>query len=290
MADPLLVVEGVAKEYGQAVVSRALDGVELRIEKGEFAALIGPSGSGKSTLLNVIGLLDRPTRGRVVVDGKDTTGLDEASLTRLRARTLGFVFQFHHLLPMFTALENVMLPAWGDEGFPSSIMKARAAELLGAVGLAERMNFRASALSGGQQQRVAIARAVAKAAARPGGRADGEPRHGVVGGGVRADAAVQPGARDDVPCRHARSAHRGAVRPRDRDRRRAHCQRPRVRGIQASRRDAARRRASRSCTWRTRRRRGFVSACVRRSTSTTRERSRKRSTAKPIVPGQDGSR
>jgi lipoprotein-releasing system ATP-binding protein len=162
MADPLLVVEGAVKEYGQAVVTRALDGVDLRIEKGEFAALIGPSGSGKSTLLNIIGLLDRPTRGRVVVDGKDTTGLDEASLTRLRARTLGFVFQFHHLLPMFTALENVMLPAWGDEGFPSSTMKARAAELLGAVGLADRMNFRATALSGGQQQRVAIARALSR--------------------------------------------------------------------------------------------------------------------------------
>ncbi|WP_437637185.1 ABC transporter ATP-binding protein [Sorangium sp. So ce854] len=162
MADPLLVVEGAVKEYGEAVVTRALDGVDLRIEKGEFAALIGPSGSGKSTLLNVIGLLDRPTRGRVVVDGKDTTGLDEASLTRLRARTLGFVFQFHHLLPMFTALENVMLPAWGDEGFPSSIMKARATELLAAVGLAERMNFKASALSGGQQQRVAIARALSR--------------------------------------------------------------------------------------------------------------------------------
>ncbi|MDC0682639.1 ABC transporter ATP-binding protein [Sorangium atrum] len=162
MADPLLVVEGVVKEYGQAVVSRALDGVDLRLERGEFAALIGPSGSGKSTLLNIIGLLDRPTRGRVVVDGKDTTGLDEASLTRLRARTLGFVFQFHHLLPMFTALENVMLPAWGDEGFPSSTMKARAAELLRAVGLADRMNFRATALSGGQQQRVAIARALSR--------------------------------------------------------------------------------------------------------------------------------
>ncbi|WP_437289271.1 ABC transporter ATP-binding protein [Sorangium sp. So ce406] len=162
MADPLLVVEGAVKEYGQAVVTRALDGVDLRIEKGEFAALIGPSGSGKSTLLNVIGLLDRPTRGRVVVDGEDTTGLDEASLTRLRARTLGFVFQFHHLLPMFTALENVMLPAWGDEGFPSSTMKARAAELLEAVGLADRMHFRATALSGGQQQRVAIARALSR--------------------------------------------------------------------------------------------------------------------------------
>ncbi|XXX71468.1 ATP-binding cassette domain-containing protein [Sorangium sp. So ce128] len=163
---------------------------------------MGPSGSGKSTLLNIIGLLDRPTRGRVVVDGKDTTGLDEASLTRLRARTLGFVFQFHHLLPMFTALENVMLPAWGDEGFPSSAMKARAVELLGAVGLADRMNFRATALSGGQQQRVAIARAVAPTAAHPGRRADREPRHRVVGRGLRVDAPIQPRARHDVPRRH----------------------------------------------------------------------------------------
>ena len=162
MADPLLLVEGVVKEYGEAVVTRALAGVDLRLDKGEFAALIGPSGSGKSTLLNVIGLLDRPTRGRVVLDGTDTSGLGEASLTKLRARTLGFVFQFHHLLPMFTALENVMLPAWGDEGLPSSTMKERAIELLREVGLADRMSYRATALSGGQQQRVAIARALSR--------------------------------------------------------------------------------------------------------------------------------
>jgi lipoprotein-releasing system ATP-binding protein len=162
MAESLLVVEGVVKEYGRAVVTRALDGVDLRFEKGEFTALIGPSGSGKSTLLNVIGLLERPTRGRVLVDGEDTTTLDEASLTRLRAKALGFVFQFHHLLPMFTALENVMLPAWGDEGAPSPAMKARAVELLEAVGLADRMRFKATELSGGQQQRVAIARALSR--------------------------------------------------------------------------------------------------------------------------------
>ena len=162
MADPLLLVEGVVKEYGEAVVTRALAGVDLRLDKGEFAALIGPSGSGKSTLLNVIGLLDRPTHGRVVLEGTDTSGLGEASLTKLRARTLGFVFQFHHLLPMFTALENVMLPAWGDEGLPSSTMKERAVELLREVGLEDRMNYRATSLSGGQQQRVAIARALSR--------------------------------------------------------------------------------------------------------------------------------
>ena len=162
MADPLLLVEGVVKEYGEAVVTRALAGVDLRLDKGEFAALIGPSGSGKSTLLNVIGLLDRPTRGRVGLDGTDTSGLGEASLTKLRARTLGFVFQFHHLLPMFTALENGMLPAWGDDGLPSSTMTERAIELLREVGLADRMSYRATALSGGQQQRVAIARALSR--------------------------------------------------------------------------------------------------------------------------------
>jgi lipoprotein-releasing system ATP-binding protein len=162
MADPLLVVKGVVKEYGDAVITRALAGVDFTLEKGEFAALIGPSGSGKSTLLNIIGLLDRPTRGRVVVGGADTTGLDDAGLTQVRARTLGFVFQFHHLLPMFSALENVMLPAWGDEGFPSRRMKDRAVELLEAVGLSDRMHYRASNLSGGQQQRVAIARALSR--------------------------------------------------------------------------------------------------------------------------------
>ena len=123
---------------------------------------MGPSGSGKSTLLNIVGLLDRPTSGRVVLAGTDTTGLDERALTTLRARTLGFVFQFHHLLPAFTALENVMLPAWADEGMPSQAMRARAAEMLDAVGLSDRAGYRTNDLSGGQQQRVAIARALAR--------------------------------------------------------------------------------------------------------------------------------
>ena len=160
-AAPILVVEHVVKEYGDAVKTRALDGVDLAIAPGELTALVGPSGSGKSTLLNVIGLLDRPTAGRIVLAGQDTTGLDERARTALRARTLGFVFQFHHLLPAFTALENVMLPAWGERGLPSREMRAAAEEILGAVGLADRMNYRTNNLSGGQQQRVAIARALA---------------------------------------------------------------------------------------------------------------------------------
>jgi lipoprotein-releasing system ATP-binding protein len=158
--DPLLSVVQVAREYGEHVRTRALAGVDLVLERGEFAALIGPSGSGKSTLLNIIGLLDRPTSGRVILDGTDTSGLDERTLTVLRARTLGFVFQFHHLLPAFTAVENVMLPTWADEGQPSRGLRQRAESLLDAVGLADRAHYKTNDLSGGQQQRVAIARAL----------------------------------------------------------------------------------------------------------------------------------
>lgn len=161
-ADPILRVDGVVREFGGEVRTRALDGVDLELQRGELTALIGPSGSGKSTLLNIVGLLDRPTAGRVVLDGVDTTPLDDAALTRLRGRTIGFVFQFHHLLPAFTAIENVMLPAWGDEGRPPRDAEARARELLEAVGLAGRMTHRASNLSGGEAQRVAIARALAR--------------------------------------------------------------------------------------------------------------------------------
>jgi lipoprotein-releasing system ATP-binding protein len=162
MAEPLLLLEKVVKDYGTRVLTRALAGIDLALEKAEFAALIGPSGSGKSTLLNIIGLLDRPTSGRVILGGTDTTALDERDLTRVRARMLGFVFQFHHLLPAFTALENVMLPAWGDEGTPSRAMRANAEELLVAVGLADRLHYKTTELSGGQQQRVAIARALSR--------------------------------------------------------------------------------------------------------------------------------
>src|SRR5512139_2043178 len=118
MADkPVLVLEGVTKEYGDVAKTRALDGIDLVVGRGELTALVGPSGSGKSTLLNMIGLLDRPTSGRIVVEGTDTSTLDENGLTRLRATTLGFIFQFHHLLPAFTAVENVMLPTYGGAGW-----------------------------------------------------------------------------------------------------------------------------------------------------------------------------
>jgi lipoprotein-releasing system ATP-binding protein len=157
---PLLQLEGVTKVYGGGVQTRALSGVDLRLDAGEFVALTGPSGSGKSTLLNVIGLLDRPTAGRMRFQGRDVAALDEAGATAARAHGIGFVFQFHHLLPAFTALENVMLPLFADRGRADAEMRERAAALLDEVGLADRVTYPAGDLSGGQQQRVAVARAL----------------------------------------------------------------------------------------------------------------------------------
>lgn len=162
MAELLLRIEKVTKEYGKSVRTTALCDIDLETKRGEFIALIGPSGSGKSTLLNIIGLLDRPTSGRVVLTETDTTGLDDVGLTSLRAHSIGFVFQYHHLLSAFTALENVMLPGWGDEGFSSRALREHAEELLVSVGLKDRLHFRTTDLSGGQQQRVAIARALSR--------------------------------------------------------------------------------------------------------------------------------
>jgi len=161
MADPVLLLEGVRKSYGTAVVTEVLKGVDLRVERGEFAALVGPSGSGKSTLLNILGLLDRPSAGRVVILGEETTTLDDEGLTGLRGRSLGFVFQFHHLLPGLSVAENVMMPMIAARGRIAAGMRARALDLLARVGLAERADARPTELSGGQQQRVAIARALA---------------------------------------------------------------------------------------------------------------------------------
>lgn len=162
MADPILRIEDVTREFGARVRTRALAGVSFTLQRSEFVALIGPSGSGKSSLLNIIGLLDRPTSGRVILDGVDTSCVDGRKLTELRAHKLGFIFQFHHLLPAFSALENVMLPAWADEGFPSRTARESAQQLLAAVGLADRMHYKSTELSGGQQQRVAIARALTR--------------------------------------------------------------------------------------------------------------------------------
>jgi lipoprotein-releasing system ATP-binding protein len=157
---PVVLLDKVTKNFGETVVTRVLQEIDFRLDRREFTALIGPSGSGKSTLLNLIGLLDRPTGGRISLDGTDTRGLDEAGLTRLRGRAIGFVFQFHHLLPAFTALENVMLPGIARDGRAGEPLRQRARELLDRVGLSDRLKYKPAALSGGQQQRVAIARAL----------------------------------------------------------------------------------------------------------------------------------
>ena len=161
MADPILELSGVIKEYGEAVKSRVLHGIDLRVEAGEFAAIIGPSGSGKSTLLNLIGLLDRPTAGRITLRGRVTSEMSEDELTAFRGSALGFVFQFHHLLPELTAIENVMVPEMAVSGWYSLKMESRAIALLAEVGIDEAGRRRVTDLSGGQQQRVAIARALA---------------------------------------------------------------------------------------------------------------------------------
>lgn len=156
----LLRLEGVTKTYGDRVLTHVLRGIDLEINPGEFVALTGPSGSGKSTLLNIIGLLDRPTSGRLTFQGVDVATLDERETTAVRGRGIGFVFQFHHLLPAFTALENVMLPLIADRGRRDPEMRQRAAALLDEVGLTARASYKATDLSGGEQQRVALARAL----------------------------------------------------------------------------------------------------------------------------------
>jgi lipoprotein-releasing system ATP-binding protein len=158
----LILLSDVRKSYniGQPSQTEVLHGIDLQVRRGEFTALIGPSGSGKSTLLNIIGLLERMSQGRYELDGEPVQDLDDAGLTLRRRQTLGFVFQFHHLLPAFSALENVTLPALMAEGRVSAQFLARGRDLLAAVGLAQAMDKRPNQLSGGMQQRVAIARAL----------------------------------------------------------------------------------------------------------------------------------
>jgi lipoprotein-releasing system ATP-binding protein len=156
-------LRGVRKSFnvGTPVETEILHGIDLTLGQGEFCAVMGPSGSGKSTLLNIVGLLDRPTAGSLSICGEDTVLLDDTRLTQLRARRIGFVFQYHHLLGAFTALENVMLPMLGAAEFPNATMVGRAAQLLDTVGLTHRRDNLATHLSGGEQQRVAVARALA---------------------------------------------------------------------------------------------------------------------------------
>ncbi len=159
---PLVELKEVRKSYNLGLPNEAevLHGISFGIAPGEFVALIGPSGSGKSTLLNIIGLLERMTAGSYRIQGEETNALDDSGLTLSRRSNLGFVFQFHHLLPAFTALENVTLPALMREGHVSAEQYERARKVLAAVGLEKAMSKRPGELSGGMQQRVAIARAL----------------------------------------------------------------------------------------------------------------------------------
>ena len=162
MPESVLELRGVRKSYGDGeVATEVLHGVDLTLTRGEFVALMGPSGSGKSTLLNIVGLLDRPSSGTLRIEGRDTAELDEAGLTRLRGHSIGFVFQYHHLISAFTAIENVMMPMLLERGHPDEAMRVAAAALLERVGLAPWAGKRVNTLSGGQQQRVAVARALA---------------------------------------------------------------------------------------------------------------------------------
>ncbi|MDH1427166.1 ABC transporter ATP-binding protein [Comamonas aquatica] len=159
---PLLQLSAVRKSYnvGQPSEAEVLHGIDLQLRASEFIALVGPSGSGKSTLLNILGLLERMSSGSYQLLGQETHRLSDDRLTLLRRQSLGFVFQFHHLLPAFTALENVTLPALMAHGVVSGADKDRALQLLRAVGLGQALHKKPSELSGGMQQRVAIARAL----------------------------------------------------------------------------------------------------------------------------------
>jgi len=155
-----LRLRGLRKVYGKTVQTIALRGLDMTIHEGEYAAIIGRSGSGKSTLLNIIGTLDRPSAGAMLFEGRDLFTEDDDALACFRNRTLGFVFQFHYLLPEFNALENVLLPYRIFHGRLAPDVVVRAKRLIERVGVGPRMHSRANDLSGGEQQRIAIARAL----------------------------------------------------------------------------------------------------------------------------------
>jgi len=161
MSEAVLQTRGLKRSFTQGGVTiEVLRGVDLDVQPGEIVALLGPSGSGKSTLLQAVGLLEGGFQGSIRIAGKEASSLDDDGRTSLRRDALGFVYQFHHLLPDFDALENVLLPQI-IHGVDAATAKARAADLLGKLGLSERLEHRPSKLSGGEQQRVAVARALA---------------------------------------------------------------------------------------------------------------------------------
>ena len=161
MSAPILELRGLHKSFGEGEARvEVLHGIDLVVRQGELVALVGPSGSGKSTLLNLLGLLDRATSGSLRLQGREVGPLDDATITRMRGEALGFVFQFHHLVPALSVVENVMMPAAVRRGAFDAVMKERALGLLEAVGLAGQGERFPRQLSGGMQQRVAVARAL----------------------------------------------------------------------------------------------------------------------------------
>ena len=159
-ASPLFEIKKITKVYGEKVKTQVLHGVDLILDKKEFVSIIGPSGCGKTTLLNILGTLDGATSGEIIFQGRNLTSMNPDELADFRNRNLGFIFQFHHLLPEFTALENVLIPTWIMDKRSNMKHRERAEYLLETVGLKEQMNKKSTDLSGGQQQRVAIARAL----------------------------------------------------------------------------------------------------------------------------------
>lgn len=160
MTEALIQTKNITKTYGTIVKTKVLKGIDFTLNKGEFASLIGYSGSGKTTLLNILGALDKPSSGSIEFMGKQLSSMEEEELAAFRNQNLGFVFQFHHLLPDFSVLENVLVPTWIKDGRATERKIKRAKELLEIVGLKDRMNNNANDISGGQQQRVAIARSL----------------------------------------------------------------------------------------------------------------------------------
>lgn len=162
MSEPMLRLEGIEKIYNKGTTGevQVLRGARLQVAAGEMVALVAPSGAGKSTLLHIAGLLDTADAGKVAIGGAEMTGLSDRRRTIVRRREVGFVYQFHHLLPEFTARENIMLPQLAN-GTSRAQAAARADDLLARVGVAERAGHRPSAMSGGEQQRVAFCRALA---------------------------------------------------------------------------------------------------------------------------------
>ena len=157
---PVILLEQINKIYGGSVPTQVLFDIDLSFQRSSFNGIIGQSGSGKSTLMNIMGTLDRPTTGTITINGRRTDNMTSNQLADLRNETIGFIFQFHYLLPEFTALENVLMPHWIKYGSANREVKARAEELLDLVGLTKVKHNLATKMSGGQQQRTAIARSL----------------------------------------------------------------------------------------------------------------------------------